>query len=111
MDGTQARALLGVPTHATKDHVRRAFRGAAFDAHPDRGGDAGAFRSILSARDLLLASAPDAELPVVDRRFDVVAPARPSFSATDVPRRRATSPGVVVEDRSFDDVLAEVLAA
>ena len=43
MDGTYARALLGVADHATNDDVRRAFRQRARATHPDHGGDAEAF--------------------------------------------------------------------
>jgi hypothetical protein len=43
MDGTRARALLGVSAHATPDELRRAFRRRALSTHPDRGGDAAGF--------------------------------------------------------------------
>ncbi len=49
MDGTRARALLGVAEHSTHDDVRRAFRRQAFATHPDRGGDAEAFVHTLNA--------------------------------------------------------------
>lgn len=115
MDGTLARALLGVPSDATSEIISRAFRVAAFDAHPDRGGDALHFRQLIAARDLLLATAADvattpcghrfaaATAPVRSATLDVVDSARPS------PTRR--TPAGPVVDPSFDQVLARVMAA
>lgn len=46
-------ACLGVPVDADLDTVRRAFRRAALDTHPDRGGDAASFRAVRAAYDQL----------------------------------------------------------
>lgn len=44
-----AREVLGVSSAATPAEVREAFRKAAKRAHPDTGGDEGAFRQVLDA--------------------------------------------------------------
>ena len=44
-----AREVLGVTAAATPAEVRQAFREAARRAHPDAGGDAGAFRQVVDA--------------------------------------------------------------
>lgn len=44
-----AREVLGVTAAATPAEVRQAFRDAARRAHPDAGGDAGAFRQVVDA--------------------------------------------------------------
>lgn len=44
-----AREVLGVTSAATPAEVRQAFREAARRAHPDAGGDAGAFRQVVDA--------------------------------------------------------------
>lgn len=111
MDGTLARALLGVPTHAEPDLIGRAFRVAAFDAHPDRGGDALRFRQLVAARDFLLANATLPPCPAGDpftagtrpvptRTIDVMDVHRPRPSASPSPARD-----------TFDQVLARVMAA
>ncbi len=125
MDGNHARALLGVPRHATTAQVRRAFRGAVVVAHPDRGGEAARFRSLVEARDLLLvaAVAPDLGTARAAEAWmtAVQAPPAPTFDVHDVPRPHASDtasptagpgdgPGVDF-DAVLDAVLAAVLAA
>lgn len=44
-----AREVLGVGADATPSEVRQAFRDAAKRAHPDAGGDEGAFRQVVDA--------------------------------------------------------------
>lgn len=44
-----AREVLGVSADATPAEVRQAFREAAKRAHPDAGGDEGAFRQVVAA--------------------------------------------------------------
>ncbi|HEY0647390.1 DnaJ domain-containing protein [Phenylobacterium sp.] len=44
-----AREVLGVTSDATPAEVRQAFREAAKRAHPDGGGDEGAFRQVVTA--------------------------------------------------------------
>ena len=46
--------LLGVAWPPTEETISSAFRQRAAELHPDRGGDAEAFRALVSARDLLL---------------------------------------------------------
>lgn len=53
-DGTRAAATsiwetLGITAHATADELKRAFRQRALATHPDRGGDAEAFRNVQRA--------------------------------------------------------------
>lgn len=47
--GQDPRAVLGLPTDATRDEAQRAFRRLAKQTHPDAGGDPAAFRSVASA--------------------------------------------------------------
>ena len=42
-------ATLGVPPSATEEEVKRAYRQRALETHPDRGGDAEAFREVQRA--------------------------------------------------------------
>lgn len=64
MSRSQARAVLGVPVAATPGEIRRAFREAAKQAHPDRpGGGAERFRQVMAAYQRL--SNADTGLPVV----------------------------------------------
>ena len=49
MDGTRARAVLGVTELATHKELRNAFRTQAKRTHPDAGGDAEKFRLALLA--------------------------------------------------------------
>jgi len=105
MDGSRARALLGVPAHATTEEVRGAFRRAARGAHPDVGGDAGAFRTLVSARDVLLAAAP----AVPARRWVDCAPAEGRLDVFDVVRQPPAAAAAPAPD--FEAVLAAALAA
>lgn len=67
-----ARALLGVGKDADAHELRRAFRTAAKQAHPDRpGGDAERFRSVLDAYHLLR-DAPSALLAPDERHVTPV---------------------------------------
>jgi curved DNA-binding protein CbpA len=59
MDGTRARALLGVSEHASAHDLRRAFRQRALQTHPDHGGDAQAFADLVQALQTLEADAPN----------------------------------------------------
>jgi hypothetical protein len=52
----QARALLGVPANYTREDVITGFRRAVKKAHPDVGGTAEMFRTLVEARDRLLAA-------------------------------------------------------
>lgn len=45
--------VLGVPRSASAEQVREAWRRAAFEHHPDRGGDPVRFREALAAFELL----------------------------------------------------------
>ena len=80
MDGSRARAVLGVPEHATADDVRRAFRQRCFVTHPDHGGDAHAFAETLRAFRALEHTPPrTARTARSRRRFDSYdSPPRPA---------------------------------
>jgi hypothetical protein len=49
----QARELLGVQPGASAAEMERAFRGRAWELHPDRGGDDVAFSRLVEARRVL----------------------------------------------------------
>ena len=48
--------VLGVGPDATREQIERTYRAMAMDRHPDRGGDADAFRRLTAARDEGLAA-------------------------------------------------------
>ena len=48
--------FLGLPEDHDRADILRAFRKAAFKAHPDAGGSAELFRRVVEARDRLLAA-------------------------------------------------------
>jgi len=104
MDGSRARALLGVHPHATTEEVRRAFRRAARRAHPDAGGDDAWYRSVVAARDALLAA------PVRPRRgpWELTVP-ESAVDLVDVARCRPVAAPAPAPD--FEAVLAAALAA
>ncbi|WP_411287813.1 DnaJ domain-containing protein [Phenylobacterium sp.] len=58
---TQAREVLGVGPLASPGEVRRAFRAAAKQAHPDRAGDEARFRQVVQAYHRLRAARPSAD--------------------------------------------------
>ncbi len=86
MDGTRARAVLGVSDHATADDLRHAFRRRARSTHPDHGGDAQHFDETMHAfRALVGTAAGTAPAMVVDAQslrhtpvdcYDTVVPLR-----------------------------------
>jgi curved DNA-binding protein CbpA len=53
MKTTDLYETLGVPRDATAAQVRNAYRRLASELHPDRGGDADAFRAVQEAYDVL----------------------------------------------------------
>ncbi len=110
MDGNHARALLGVPPHATQDQIRRAFRAAARTVHPDRGGEPASFRRLIEARTQLLRTASVGGRST-DPFAEVCAVQRPaSFSVLDVGRRTPVVTGAACA-QSFEDILQRLLAA
>ena len=54
---TSAKAILGVDADATVDELKRAYRKRALETHPDRGGDANAFRLVQASYERLIARA------------------------------------------------------
>ena len=101
MDGRHARAVLGVPAHATADDIRRAFRQRALATHPDRGGDRTTFELVVLAFETLqhVTITPPPRKTAVES----ATPLHPRFSAYDTPRA-ARAP------RRFDDVLRAAIA-
>jgi|SRR5581483_3706856 len=102
MDGSRARAVLGVGHHATADAVRRAFRARAKDCHPDRGGDRDAFEELWAAYSALRRHAAVAARP------NPFAPANEPVSTWQTydsprPRRARRRP-------RFEDVLRDAMA-
>jgi curved DNA-binding protein len=71
-----AREVLGVSSASTPDEVRRAYHAAAKRAHPDSGGDEGAFRQVVQAYRRLqepgLDPMPaDTQAPHTDRTLEI----------------------------------------
>lgn len=103
MDGRSPHLVLGVPEHASRDAIRRAYVAAARRTHPDLGGDAAEFRAVQAAWEALRHRAP------ARHRFVLAtAPTGPARvireSDPAVPRRRRADP-------VFADVLAGAMAA
>jgi curved DNA-binding protein len=63
-----AREVLGVSADATPAEIRQAFRDAAKRAHPDAGGDEGAFRQVVTAFHRLQDPLEDRAAPAAGRR-------------------------------------------
>ncbi len=96
MSPKYARELLGVGAEATPAEVRRAFREAAKRAHPDLGGDDGAFRQLTEAYARL--------------RGDLRADLKAVSSAPPPPRRERpleVSPRVALEGGDVDHRLVD----
>ena len=101
MDGTRARALLGVSAHATPDELRRAFRRCALSTHPDRGGDPAHFdETVLAFRSL-----SDAACVAVP---EAARPEQSSFDAYDT--TATTAPAARRVRPSFAEVLERIAA-
>ena len=66
MDGSTARAVLGIGPGANRADIEIAFRSAAKRAHPDAGGTSDSFRQLCEARTLLKRSAPVQTLPFLN---------------------------------------------
>jgi len=104
MDGSRARAVLGVSEHASAEELRRAFRRLSLVTHPDHGGDADTFTdSVVALRVLERSSIDVAPRPVV---LPALVAARAGFDSYDSPRvaPRASTP-------DFADVLRNATAA
>ncbi|EOD04397.1 hypothetical protein EMIHUDRAFT_221208 [Emiliania huxleyi CCMP1516] len=86
--------ILGLSPAATQQEVRAAYRRASLKTHPDRGGDAAAFRSIADAADAILngtVSDPQLTAPEAEKRLDVIrALLRREQSTVTVCERRAS---------------------
>ena len=54
----QALAVLGLPSDATHQQIKRRYRELAKKYHPDRGGDQKEMRRIIAAYQLLIKSSP-----------------------------------------------------
>jgi DnaJ domain len=65
MDFSDPRAVLGLPSDATRAEAQRAFRRLAKQTHPDAGGDPAAFRAVAGAWGDLAAVLPPARRPRV----------------------------------------------
>lgn len=117
MNEITARALLGVPPSADVDEIKRAFRRIARTAHPDHGGNAGAFQRLVDAQCTALAGRQ--QQPSAARRT----PQRSWISSGDIAThrvsvvdcvrtpRRADFTEAASPDRSFGEILAREVAA
>jgi curved DNA-binding protein len=90
-----AREVLGVDAAATPAEVRQAFREAAKRAHPDAGGDDGAFRQVVEAYRRLQAG------PEVDADVAAAGPRRRRERSLEI------SPRVALEGGEADHRLAD----
>jgi curved DNA-binding protein CbpA len=106
MDGSRARAVLGVSEHASADELRRAFRRLSLVTHPDHGGDADAFDDAVVALRVLERSVHDAAPRPVAR--PALVSARAGFDAYDSPRAPRHSTPTAPD---FADVLRNAMAA
>ena len=90
MDGSAARAVLGVAPGTSRAHIDIAFRRLAKATHPDRGGSAAAFRRLLEARQVALDSVPmdRPSVPFIDA---TALPDAPTWDFTPQPMRREMS--------------------
>lgn len=68
MNHAEAAALLGVPSDADADEVRRAWRVWARIAHPDAGGDPEHFARLDQARRIMLVPRPGKDIEPVPHR-------------------------------------------
>ncbi|MDQ6783066.1 MAG: J domain-containing protein [Actinomycetota bacterium] len=71
MDEASAHRLLGVSAGATRTEIEAAFRARVLTTHPDRGGHAEDFRSVVEARRALLRSSGSRRPPAVTVVADV----------------------------------------
>ncbi len=69
MDGSRARATLGLSSDANAHDVKRAFRARVKAQHPDIGGSSDAFRRLRQAYETALAEAPSLKQHVAASRF------------------------------------------
>ena len=99
MDGRRARALLGVPEHATPEEIRHAFRERVLATHPDRGGDRASFELMVLAYETL----QHVDVHPAPRPRDLCA-ARELWDRYDSARRRRP-------ERTFDDMLRAAMGA
>ena len=78
-DRMNAANLLGVSLGAGTDEVKQAWRKAAFEKHPDRGGCADAFSALSDAYRVLLETAPKSATPqpIKAKRPTTRMPSRP----------------------------------
>ena len=87
-----ARATLGIPSFASRDEARRAYRALARAFHPDKGGDVNRFREVRKAHERLEAAwdASPARHPRDGSAADPVA--SPETKRDDGWRRNAPAP-------------------
>ena len=64
MDGSAARAVLGLAPGTSRADIDIAFRRLAKATHPDHGGSAAAFRELVAARRTALATTPATPRPL-----------------------------------------------
>lgn len=62
MDGTSARAVLGLSSDASRHDIKRAYRAHAKHTHPDRGGNGARFGLLTAAYEAALADTATARV-------------------------------------------------
>jgi DnaJ-domain-containing protein 1 len=58
LERQQALAVLGLPSDATRQQIKRRYRELAKKYHPDRGGDQNEMRRIIAAYQVLMKGSP-----------------------------------------------------
>ncbi len=104
MDGTSARAALGLSPSATRHEVKHSYRTLAMHAHPDRGGDGVWFDYLTRAYEYALDEPAPKPRPHPFLDQDALAPAMAW-----APRKRVKAPQAVLH-RSFAQELELALA-
>jgi curved DNA-binding protein CbpA len=58
LERQQALALMGLPSTATRQQIKRRYRELAKKYHPDRGGDSREMQRLVAAYQLLMKDSP-----------------------------------------------------
>ena len=108
-----ARATLGIPSFASRDEARRAYRALARAFHPDKGGDVNRFREVRKAHERLEAAW---NASAVRRSRDESAADDPTVASPETKRDDGSPPATaepnpVAPTRDLEALAAEALDA